>query len=64
MIYSSITTATQPSIYSLLHATCLLQPNLCYLEGQWTNVDGDTIDEPFHSERHHLDADSFFDLQV
>ncbi|KAF6027651.1 hypothetical protein EB796_014053 [Bugula neritina] len=39
------------------------KPNLCYLEGQWTNVDGDAIDEPFHSERHHLDADSFFDLQ-
>lgn len=39
------------------------KPNLCYLEGQWTNVDGEAIDEPFHSERHHLDADSFFDLQ-
>lgn len=30
----------------------------------WTNADGNTIDEPFESDRHALEADSFFDLQV
>lgn len=37
------------------------KPVLCYLEGAWT-VD-QNLDEPFDSERHHLDASSWFDLQ-
>jgi len=43
----------------------VIQANLCYLEGQWTNSDNNgAIDEPFLSERHSIDAESFFDLQV
>ena len=38
------------------------KPVLCYLEGTWTNT-GSKIDEPFHSDRHFLDAKSWFDLQ-
>jgi len=38
---------------------------LCYLEGAWTYTSPDgSIDEPFKSERHHIDAKSWFDLQV
>ena len=40
------------------------QPILCYLEGMWTNSDGSKIDEPFESDRHFVDATSYFDLQV
>ena len=36
---------------------------LCYLEGAWTLADGDNIDEPFDSDRHFIDAKSWFDLQ-
>ena len=36
---------------------------LCYLEGAWTLADGDNIDEPFDSDRHFIDATSWFDLQ-
>jgi hypothetical protein len=37
------------------------KPVLCYLEGAWT-LDKN-IDEPFSSDRHHIEADSWFDLQ-
>ena len=38
------------------------RPLLCYLEGAWTtNVD--SLDESFTSDRHHIDADSWLDLQ-
>ncbi|XP_066929408.1 uncharacterized protein [Clytia hemisphaerica] len=39
------------------------KPVLCYLEGAWTTKQGDSIDEPFESDRHSIDADSWFDLQ-
>ena len=42
----------------------VMQPNLCYLEGMWTNASPDRIDEPFISDRHSIDAKSFFDLLV
>lgn len=45
-------------------AVFVLKANLCYLEGMWTNASPDTIDEPFTSDRHAIDAKSFFDLQV
>jgi len=35
---------------------------LCYLEGSWT-YSGAKIDEPFQSDRHAIDATSWFDLQ-
>jgi hypothetical protein len=35
--------------------------NLCYLEGAWT-TGSDKIDEPFQSDRHQIDAASWFDL--
>nr|KAG5705260.1 hypothetical protein BaRGS_010711 [Batillaria attramentaria] len=35
---------------------------LCYLEGAWT-TDTKNIDEPFDSDRHQIDASSWFDLQ-
>lgn len=38
------------------------KPNLCYLEGAWT-LNAKTLSEPFQSDRHHLDASSWFDLQ-
>ncbi|KAK7094522.1 uncharacterized protein [Littorina saxatilis] len=37
------------------------KPNLCYLEGAWTT--DVTLDEPFDSDRHQLEADSWFELQ-
>jgi len=36
--------------------------NLCYLEGAWT-LNAKTLNEPFQSDRHHIDATSWFDLQ-
>ena len=38
------------------------KPVLCYLEGAWTTATKD-IDEPFESDRHFLDAKTWFDLQ-
>ncbi|VDH89427.1 Hypothetical predicted protein [Mytilus galloprovincialis] len=38
------------------------KPVLCYLEGTWT-VNTKTLNEPFESDRHHIDAASWFDLQ-
>jgi len=38
------------------------KPNLCYLEGAWT-LNTKTLNEPFQSDRHHIDATSWFDLQ-
>lgn len=38
------------------------KPVLCYLEGSWTKSTKD-IDEPFESDRHFVDAKSWFDLQ-
>lgn len=38
------------------------KPILCYLEGAWT-TDTKHLDEPFHSDRHFIDASSWFDLQ-
>ena len=38
------------------------RPNLCYLEGAWT-LNTKTLNEPFQSDRHHIDATSWFDLQ-
>ena len=42
--------------------TKYFKPVLCYLEGGWTST-GKNIDEPFESDRHFIDADSWFDLQ-
>ncbi|XP_071146254.1 uncharacterized protein [Mytilus edulis] len=38
------------------------KPVLCYLEGTWT-TSTKSIDEPFQSDRHSIDAESWFDLQ-
>ena len=38
------------------------KPVLCYVEGAWTTATKD-IDEPFESDRHFVDASSWFDLQ-
>ncbi|KAJ7378067.1 hypothetical protein OS493_024729 [Desmophyllum pertusum] len=38
------------------------KPVLCYLEGVWGTASKD-IDEPFESDRHFIDANSWFDLQ-
>lgn len=44
--------------------TKYFKPVLTYLEGAWTlgKKDG-SIDEPFSSDRHHIDAKSWLDLQ-
>eukprot|EP00662_Eupelagonemidae_sp_cell21_P017473 gene17473-56565_t len=34
---------------------------MCYSEGAWTNMQED-IAEPFASERHHIDADTWKEL--
>ena len=39
------------------------RPVLCYLEGAWTTATKGDIDEPFESDRHFIDASSWFDLQ-
>ncbi|XP_069120384.1 uncharacterized protein [Argopecten irradians] len=36
--------------------------NLCYMEGAWT-TDTKELNEPFQSDRHSIDASSWFDLQ-
>lgn len=38
------------------------KPVLCYLEGAWT-TDTKSLDEPFQSDRHFIDAANWFDLQ-
>jgi len=38
------------------------KPILCYLEGAWENLDGDTLVEPFESDRHHIAATGWADL--
>merc|ERR1711963_93705 len=38
------------------------RPNLCYLEGGWTVTSRDKLEEPFASDRHHLEASSWADL--
>ena len=38
------------------------KPVLCYLEGTWT-TNTKSLNEPFESDRHHIDAESWFDLQ-
>ena len=38
------------------------KPLLCYVEGAWT-TDTLHLDEPFESDRHFIDASSWFDLQ-
>ncbi|KAI0228340.1 hypothetical protein LSAT2_021180 [Lamellibrachia satsuma] len=38
------------------------KPVLCYLEGSWIHS-GTAIEESFGSERHHLDAQTWFDMQ-
>ncbi|KAL3890663.1 hypothetical protein ACJMK2_002944 [Sinanodonta woodiana] len=38
------------------------KPVLCYMEGGWT-TNTQTLEEPFNSDRHHIDASSWFDLQ-
>ena len=37
------------------------KPVLCYMEGMWTDV-GDSIDEPFTSRRHSIDAATWLEL--
>ncbi|XP_074660708.1 uncharacterized protein LOC141913148 [Tubulanus polymorphus] len=43
--------------------TDYFKPLLCFLEGGWTVSDEGTIEESFDSDRHHLDASSWLDLQ-
>ncbi|XP_059157537.1 uncharacterized protein LOC131941931 [Physella acuta] len=38
------------------------KPVLCYMEGSWT-TNTNKIEEPFFSDRHAIDASSWFDLQ-
>ncbi|XP_031572211.1 uncharacterized protein LOC116306318 [Actinia tenebrosa] len=48
--------------YSVRDYRKYFRPVICYLEGAWTAA-GDKIDEPFESDRHFIDASSWFDLQ-
>ena len=49
--------------YSVRDYRPYFKPVLCYLEGAWTLPNGDAIDESFDSDRHSIDATSWFDLQ-
>lgn len=50
--------------YSVRDYRKYFKPLLVYLEGAWTlGGAGDKIDEPFESDRHHIDASSWLDLQ-
>jgi hypothetical protein len=49
--------------YSVRDYRPYFKPVLCYLEGSWTNSDQNSIDEPFDSDRHELDASSWLELQ-
>uniref|UniRef100_A0A2C9KY79 Uncharacterized protein n=1 Tax=Biomphalaria glabrata TaxID=6526 RepID=A0A2C9KY79_BIOGL len=48
--------------YSVRDYRKYFKPVLCYLEGAWTK-NTESIEEPFFSDRHSLDATSWFDLQ-
>jgi hypothetical protein len=48
--------------YSVRDYRPYFKPVLCYLEGKWTHSKQSSIDEPFESSRHHLDATSWLDL--
>ncbi|RUS87389.1 hypothetical protein EGW08_004843 [Elysia chlorotica] len=43
--------------------TKYFKPVLCYMEGAWTETDFGKIQEPFESERHHISAENWYDLQ-
>ena len=49
--------------YSVRDYRPYFKPALCYLEGAWTLPEGTAIDESFDSDRHHIDATTWFDLQ-
>ena len=48
--------------YSVRDYRPFFKPMLCYLEGAWTHSEPTSIDEPFESDRHHLDATNWLDL--
>ena len=54
--------AWQSQNYTIRDYRKYFKPVLCYLEGTWTTATKD-IDEPFESDRHFIDAKSWFDLQ-
>ncbi|GFS21884.1 hypothetical protein ElyMa_001604200 [Elysia marginata] len=43
--------------------TKYFKPVLCYMEGAWTETDFGQVQEPFESDRHHISADNWYDLQ-
>ena len=48
--------------YSVRDYRKYFKPVLCYLEGAWT-TSTESLDEPFDSDRHFIDAKSWLDLQ-
>ena len=48
--------------YSVRDYRKYFKPVLCYLEGAWSTATKD-IDEPFESDRHFIDAQTWFELQ-
>ena len=55
--------AWQDQDHSIRDYRRYFKPVLCYLEGTWTHSDQYSIEEPFDSDRHELDASSWYDLQ-
>lgn len=55
-------TAFKNQDHSLRDYRKYFKPLLCYMEGGWT-TETQNIQEPFYSDRHHLDASSWLDLQ-
>ena len=47
--------------YSVRDYRKYFKPVLCYMECSWDN--NARLTEPFDSDRHHIDASSWFDLQ-
>ncbi|KAK3730498.1 hypothetical protein QZH41_015704 [Actinostola sp. cb2023] len=49
--------------YSVRDYRKYFKPVLCYLEGAWTVVQEGKIDEPFESDRHFVDANTWTELE-
>jgi len=49
--------------YSVRDYRKYFKPLLCYLEATWTESSSGQVEEPFDSDRHHLDSQTWWDMQ-
>ena len=50
--------------YTVRNYTKYFKPVMCYLEGAWTKVNNESLEEPFYSDRHFVDASTWEDLEL